>query len=432
MVDDKILDRARRLIEARFEERKEILHEEINQVLRKMQIAGHLGGSSVTWKLVHRAYSQEVQAKAEIVWECIQKAHSALGSPITEMLATDLKEEVSRHIEKIVKNASEFVVQRLSFMKQYVCLVDLESTKRQVKEKLDVEVDLYVDSLTMVSKNSESLNAGIKTIFISHANEDAALAEIIKIQIDNVFEKKISVFVSSIPGTIKPGSDWFDKILGNLTENNAFVVLVTPYSEKRPFVWFEIGFSWFRRIKKNCEIYAICAPPINHGNLPEPLCRLQAISLADEKQTKAFFAELTQQFDLGNLDTLDFSKIQDSLPTYPPQITQSGNIDTRFIHFDNLDGTGEAEISGEAKTMLLEAINDENGYILKIRTTNGTSIKTNGRNLIPNDDSRTVAKWVNALDELVNHDFVEECGQNGSGFAVTHKGYEYADTLRKS
>ncbi len=432
MVDDKILDRARRLIEARFEERQEILHEEVNQILRKMQIAGHGGGGSVTWKLVHRACKQEVQAKAEIVRDSIQKAHNALGSPVTETLATDLKEEVSRHIEKIVKEASEFVVQRLRFMKQYVRLIDLESTKRQVKEKLDVEVDLYVDSLAVESKNSESVNTEAKTIFISHANEDSALAEIIKTQIDNVFEKKINVFVSSIAGTISPGSDWFDNIIGNLKGNNAFIVLVTPYSEKRPFVWFEIGFSWFRRLKKNCEIYAICAPPINHGNLPEPLCRLQAVSLDDEKQTKAFFYELTQQFDLGNLDNLEFSKIQDSLPTYPPQITQTGNIDTKAVDFDNFDGADEAEVSDEAKAMLLEAINDKNGHILKIKTQSGTSIKTNGHNLIPDDNSRTVAKWEHALDELVNNDFVEEHGYEGEVFAVTHKGYEYADTLRKS
>lgn len=431
MLDDKILERARRLIETRFQERRKILPKEILKIKEEMNFRNALY-SGATLQKIHAACAQEVDMRSKVVWDSLKRVHRIIGLPVTDTLASDMKEEINHYIYKITEEISTLMYKQMPCSEQDARRHNLDKEKQDNIQKFDVEVDLYVDSLAVESKNSESVSNGSKMIFISHANEDAALAEAIKTQIDNVFEKKISVFVSSIPGTINPGSDWFDKILSILKENNAFIVLVTPYSEKRPFVWFEIGFSWLRRIKKNCEIYAVCAPPINHGNLPEPLCRLQAISLADEKQTKAFFIELAQQFDLGNLNTLDFSKIQDSLPIYPSRITQSGNIDTRFLEFDNLDGTDKTKISNEAKTILLEAINDENGYILMIRTTNGTSIKTNDRNLIPDDNYRTIAKWVNALDELVDNDFVEERGQNGNGFTVTLKGYEYADTLKKS
>ena len=284
----------------------------------------------------------------------------------------------------------------------------------------------YIKQVTDAKKNNlEILDARCKlrqvkktinkpSVFISHAAEDAVLAEIVKNQIDNVFETKINVFVSSIPGTISPGSDWFNKIVRNLTENNAFVVLVTPYSENRPFVWFEIGFSWFRRLNKNCEIYAICAPPINPGNLSEPLCRLQAISLGEEKQIKAFFTELIKQFSLGNLDALEFAKIRDSLPTYPSQITQTENID----------------ISDEAKELLIEASKDKSGYILKYRSSKGATIQTNNKNIVPSQKARIVAKWESAFNELVENDFIEERGVKGESFQVTHTGYEYADTLK--
>ncbi|MCK4816566.1 hypothetical protein KA005_12425, partial [bacterium] len=86
---------------------------------------------------------------------------------------------------------------------------------------------------------------------------------------------------------------------------------------KRPFVWFEIGFSWLRRLNNKCEIYAICAPPINPGNLPEPLCRLQNVSLENKKQTEEFFKNLVTQFGLGDIKKLNFSKIHKSLPKYP-------------------------------------------------------------------------------------------------------------------
>ena len=53
--------------------------------------------------------------------------------------------------------------------------------------------------------------------------------------------------------------------------------------------------------------------------MPEPLCRLHAISLSDKEQSKAFFSKLIEQFNLGNLDTLEFDKIRESLPEYPAE-----------------------------------------------------------------------------------------------------------------
>jgi len=342
MLEDNILERARRLIETEFQERRKILPEEILKIKEEMNYMNALY-SGATLKKIHAACAHEVGVRSKIVWDSLKRVHRIIGLPVTNTLASDMKEEISHHINKIMEEISTLMYKQMPCSEQDARRHNLDKEKQDNIQKFDVEVDLYVDSLAVESKNSESVSNGSKMIFISHANEDAAFAEIIKTQIDNVFEKKINVFVSSIPGTINPGSDWFDKILDNLKGNNAFIVLVTPYSEKRPFVWFEIGFSWLRKLNKNCEIYAICAPPVNHGNLPEPLCRLQAISLADEKQTKAFFFELTQQFELGNLDILEFSKIQDSLPTYPPQnMTSAGtsaSIQQDDLKFEKASGT---------------------------------------------------------------------------------------------
>ena len=320
MLDSKILDRARRLIQTQFGERRKILPNEISRIKREMQVKNALY-SGATLKKIHTIYAQEVSIRSKIVWESIVRAHKAVGSPLTETLVADIKEEGSHFIEKITEEVGENMAREMRFMEQEAQHYNLSGVKHDATQKMNIEADLYVDSLAVESKNLESVKTGANTIFISHAAEDAVLAEIVKTQIDNVFEKKVNVFVSSIPGTISPGSDWLDKIIGNLTKNNAFIVLVTPDSEKRPFVWFEIGFSWLRRLNKNCEIYAICAPPIVPGNLSEPLCRLQATSLSSEKQTRAFFDKLIKQFSLGNLNNLEFIKICDSLPTYPSQIT---------------------------------------------------------------------------------------------------------------
>jgi hypothetical protein len=99
--------------------------------------------------------------------------------------------------------------------------------------------------------------------------------------------------------------------------------------------------------------------------------------------------------------------------------------------FDDSDDTNEIEIGDEAKQLLLEASKDKDGIIMKTRSSSGTIIQTNRKNMIPSPhDARTVAKWEQAIKELLENGFIEERGYKGEVFAVTHKGYEYTDKLQ--
>ena len=354
MLDQKVLGIARSSIEVSFEERRSSFNEELSRKMRELQKSGNLPReSSRGAKIIRELCANELKSRAEIIWESLERAHESSGSQLNETLVGDLKEVVNHFIEEMAKEISTLMSKRSGLAKNEIKKWTLDSAKNLARKRANIEIDLYVNRLTQSSSGQKK---GAKTIFISHAAEDAVLAETVKTQIDNVFEKKINVFVSSIPGKISPGSDWLDKIIGNLAENNAFIVLVTPYSEKRPFVWFEIGFSWLRRLNRNCEIYAICAPPIDPGNLPEPLCRLQATSLASEKQARAFFDKLTKQFNMGNLGTIEFIKIHNSLPTYPSQIGQREAADGAD---DSLYATYSP---GELKQVLFDILLREKKY----------------------------------------------------------------------
>ena len=92
--------------------------------------------------------------------------------------------------------------------------------------------------------------------------------------------------------------------------------------------------------------------------MPEPLCRLQAISLSEEDRTIAFFEKLTKQFKLGNLDALKFARIRDSLPTYPSQISQREAADGAD---DSLYATYSP---GELKQVLFDILLREKKYHL--------------------------------------------------------------------
>jgi len=110
---------------------------------------------------------------------------------------------------------------------------------------------------------------------------------------------------------------------------------------------------------------------------------------------------------------------------------QKTKLQIEVANFDDFDDTDKIDISNEAKELLIEASKDTSGYILKVRHSGGTFIKTNNKNMVPSPEARIIAKWEHALNELVENDFVEEKGYEGSSFKITHQGYAYVDTLKK-
>ena len=146
MLDCKILDCARRLIEGQFTKSRRVLPDKINCILRKKRIVG-MQKSGPEHRAVRVACEQEIREKIDIVWESLQKAHKAYGSPRTKTMAIDLKQEISHHIEKIVKDASELMAKRLRLTEPNAELANLEKTQSEVKKEYDVKVDVYVASL---------------------------------------------------------------------------------------------------------------------------------------------------------------------------------------------------------------------------------------------------------------------------------------------
>ncbi len=92
----------------------------------------------------------------------------------------------------------------------------------------------------------------------------------------------------------------------------------------------------------------------------------------------------------------------------------------------------DQELPNEATTLLLEATNDSRGLITRVATMGGLSIETNGREFCESRDPRSEAAWTGALETLVYEDLVEARGEQGTVFAVTHKGFKYADGLEHS
>ncbi len=211
---------------------------------------------------------------------------------------------------------------------------------RIVADKVIVECDqndkVIVDALVQAGKKREDiilayagedepkvadwLMSKKPVFFISHASEDKAQAQIYKNILEEGFKKDlntaIEVFVSTAPSAIRIGREWFDTVVTKLDKSDALIVLVTPNSIDRPWVWFEVGYFWKkRRDNKKFRIYPMYQKGIQ---IPSPLNTLQGKIIGEEDQE--LFGQLID--DMGFVD--EDGNIREPLEAKVVEINNSG------------------------------------------------------------------------------------------------------------
>ena len=98
-------------------------------------------------------------------------------------------------------------------------------------------------------------------------------------------------------------------------------------------------------------------------------------------------------------------------------------------------GSDTPQLNDIAKTLLKEAASqDSEGHILYYYDGIGPIIQIGGsmsdyENIIPDRNSRTVAQWREALNELKNAELLEDEYNSGQVFLITPRGYEVADAI---
>ena len=119
--------------------------------------------------------------------------------------------------------------------------------------------------------------APTKNLFISHISDESEIAQWLKGRLRNDFRGALEVFVSSDRPTIEAGSRWLDEVEQALTVADLQVVLCSPASVVRPWVNFEAGVVWLRRI----PVVPVCHSGIGPSSLQAPLSLLQAVAMSD-------------------------------------------------------------------------------------------------------------------------------------------------------
>jgi hypothetical protein len=87
------------------------------------------------------------------------------------------------------------------------------------------------------------------------------------------------------------------------------------------------------------------------------------------------------------------------------------------------------ELTAESKTLLAEAVQDRNGYVLYSPTHDGADLDANGKSLIPPNNPRKRAAMLAALRQLVELEYLEDESGKGEVYMVTAVGFAAADKL---
>jgi len=138
-------------------------------------------------------------------------------------------------------------------------------------------------------------------------------------------------------------------------------------------------------------------------------------SYGDEKELRGKFA---RQLDvtIGNHVHFkpDAPKRADVIPTIPePEPTPKA-------------------LSMCAQSILVEACDDFEAYIGRIKVGNLLKIQANGKQLVDKQDPATIEKWDSAFHELVANDFIHHAGGNGQLFQISTKGFAFLKSIGKS
>ena len=125
-------------------------------------------------------------------------------------------------------------------------------------------------------------NMGEKLVFISHITEESQLAQIISKAIKKSYLGMLDTFVSSDNDSIPSGDRWIEKISNALESSVLMLVLCSHQSINRPWINFEAGAAWVRKI----PVIPVCHSDFSKDNLPIPLALFQSCDIDKENDLR--------------------------------------------------------------------------------------------------------------------------------------------------
>jgi len=145
-------------------------------------------------------------------------------------------------------------------------------------------------------------------VFVSHVEEDVAVASKIKEWLEDNLLEGVEVFVSSDEG-IKPGDKWEDHIIEKLKNCRIALVVCTKTSVRQPWINFEAGGAWV----KGARVIPLCYHGQRKDTLPRPLSSRQALDLSEPDDVSELLKMIAKEAGLRAPD-VDPNELIERLP----------------------------------------------------------------------------------------------------------------------
>jgi hypothetical protein len=143
-------------------------------------------------------------------------------------------------------------------------------------------------------------------VFLSHVSDEGLLALVLKEWIQTTFIDKFKVFVSSDIQNIAAGDKWLDNLGRALSGADVLIVLCSPYSVTRPWVNFEVGSAWVKRI----PIIPVCHSGQRLDNLPSPLSSFQGLDIESPTFPNTLVQNLAKRARIRKAPKIDQKEMQ--------------------------------------------------------------------------------------------------------------------------
>jgi hypothetical protein len=136
-------------------------------------------------------------------------------------------------------------------------------------------------------------------VFISHAHEEASLADVLQMQLSGMFLGGVRFFVSSDRRSLKGGDEWLRSIREALSSSSVVLTIISAASLERPWINFEAGAAWLQK-----RVIPVCHSGLKPSQLPQPLQSLVAFDLHDPLDLRDLCALIgeTAALQLPNVD----------------------------------------------------------------------------------------------------------------------------------
>lgn len=200
----------------------------------------------------------------------------------------------------------------------------------------------------MPTTSEETIMTTKKLVFISHITEEGDLAKIISEEIKSSFLGLLDTFVSSDGESLPAGGRWLDSIDAALSNSAIQISLCSPQSIKRPWINFEAGASWIRRI----PVVPLCHSGLSKSGLPIPLAMLQAADIDNPSDLKVVFSELSKILGAAKTPDIDYTGLIEKSNSFVERYTYYNKIKEAIYLACNADKQLESFFfSGEVQSI---------------------------------------------------------------------------------